>query len=187
MRKTEEKIYLGLGFQKDKSSSPRLGNMATDRHGRKAESQYLESQSVNREQTGVLSLWTLKVCLQWHTFSGKVILPKPIQTVPSIRDQVFKGLRLQRIFVIQTTTKVIIIFLNSLHTCRENKMKNNINKHDGEIWVLKIVVSFSMKQLMKKATKPYIVSPSQWVRGWTRIFISKCIWSRLLVPLLFQP
>lgn len=40
-------------------------------------------------------------------------------------------------------------------------MKNNINKHDGEIWVLKIVVSFSMKQLMKKATKPYIVSPSQ--------------------------
>lgn len=56
MRKTEEKIYLGLGFRKDKSSSPRLGNMAAGRHGRKAESQHLESQSVNREQTGVLSL-----------------------------------------------------------------------------------------------------------------------------------
>lgn len=146
MRKAEEKIYLGLGFQKDKSSSPGLGNMAAGSHGRKAESQHLESQLGNREQIGdVLSLWTLKVCLQWHTFSGKVILPKPIQTVPSIRDQVFKDLRLQRIFVIQTTTKIIIIFLNSLHTYRKNKRKNNINKHDGGIWVLKMVVFYSMK------------------------------------------
>lgn len=122
----------GLGFQKDQSPSPQWANDSRQAW-ENSWGPIFESQSVSTEQTGDgLSLWTLKTCPQWHTLSGKVIPPKPTQTVPSIRDQVLKGLNLWGIFVIQTTTKIVIIFLNSLHTCRENKMKNNANKYKGE-------------------------------------------------------